>query len=277
MCAAALVHLPAVRAVVSVMDAPEPARALALALVPPSLVSALVLVTSNAAFLEATLAVRTAEPTMVDPESCCVSGGNPGGPSCRTNDGRSGTCKSTSTCSGTSVPGLCPGASNIQCCVTGDTPKPPSGPFDANKVIAAARRRIGLPYSWGGGHGPQPGPTYGTCQGYSGPRPCLAPKTLGLDCSGLVRDAIFAGTGIDLGRAGNTDSQLADRRATVINYSQRQPGDIEFFGPRGATTHVILYIGKNSAGQDMMIEAKQTGTNIHEVRLRTGGIWVRVR
>ncbi|KAF9986678.1 hypothetical protein BGZ75_001530 [Mortierella antarctica] len=208
---------------------------------------------------------------------CCVSGGGSGGQSCSTNDGRSGTCKSTSTCSGTSVPGFCPGASNIQCCVTGDAPKPPSGPFDADKVIAAARRRIGLPYSWGGGHGSQPGPSYGTCSGYSGPAPCLATKTFGFDCSGLVRDAIFGGTGIDLGRSGNTDSQLADRHATVIDYSQRQAGDIEFFGPRGATTHVILYIGKNSAGQDMMIEAQKTGTNVHEVPLRVGGIWVRVR
>ncbi|CAF0928607.1 unnamed protein product [Adineta ricciae] len=35
---------------------------------------------------------------------------------CKAN-GKSGTCKSTSSCSGTSVPGHCPGAKNIQCCV----------------------------------------------------------------------------------------------------------------------------------------------------------------
>jgi cell wall-associated NlpC family hydrolase len=34
---------------------------------------------------------------------------------------------------------------------------------------------------------------------------------------------------------------------------------------------VILY-----SGNGMMIEAQQTGTNVHEVALRTGGYWYRV-
>jgi len=37
--------------------------------------------------------------------------------SCKAN-GKSGTCISTSSCKGTSIPGFCPGATNIQCCVS---------------------------------------------------------------------------------------------------------------------------------------------------------------
>ncbi|KAF9114070.1 hypothetical protein BGX27_000201 [Mortierella sp. AM989] len=202
---------------------------------------------------------------------CCVSGGSTGGSSCTVGDGRTGKCISTSSCSGTSVPGFCPGASNIQCCVSGSPPKPPSGPFNAAAVIAAARKRLGVPYVWGGGHAGSPGPSIGTCVGYTGSiKPCPADRTVGLDCSGLVRDALYRGVGIDLGRGGNTNTQFADRHSRVVSYADRQPGDIEFFGPRGAIYHVILYIGKNSAGKDMMIEAQKTGTNVHEVPLRTG-------
>ncbi|KAF9356263.1 hypothetical protein BGX26_005485, partial [Mortierella sp. AD094] len=209
---------------------------------------------------------------------CCVSGGSTGGSSCTVGDGRTGKCISTGSCTGTSVPGYCPGSSNIQCCVSGNAPKPPSGPFNAAAVLAAARNRLGVPYVWGGGHDGTPGPSIGTCAGYTGSiKPCPADHTVGLDCSGLVRDALYHGVGIDLGHGGNTDSQMSDGHSHIISAADRQAGDIEFFGPRGATYHVILYTGKNSLGQEMMIEAQKTGTNVHEVPLRMGGTWVRVR
>jgi hypothetical protein len=45
-----------------------------------------------------------------------------------------------------------------------------------------------IPYSWGAGHqATAPGPSYGTCKGYKGPKPCKAPETYGLDCSGFTR------------------------------------------------------------------------------------------
>ncbi|KAF9434428.1 hypothetical protein BGZ76_008039 [Entomortierella beljakovae] len=205
---------------------------------------------------------------------CCVTA--PAPKTCKVSDGRSGKCISTGSCTGTSVPGFCPGASNIQCCVSGKAP--PTGSFNAAAVIASARKQIGYPYVWGGGHKSSPGASTGTCVGYTGSiKPCPAEHTVGYDCSGLVRMALYKGAGIDLGRGGNTDNQLADKHSKIISYANRQPGDIEFFGPASNVYHVILYIGKNSAGKDMMIEAQKTGTKVHEVPLRTGGIWVRVR
>ncbi|KAG0002412.1 hypothetical protein BGZ80_008866 [Entomortierella chlamydospora] len=195
---------------------------------------------------------------------CCTYG------TCKSN-GVPGKCVSTSSCSGKSIAGLCPGPTNIQCCI------PTSTSFEASAVIAAARKRLGTPYVWGGGHAGTPGPSIGTCVGYTGSiKPCPADHTVGFDCSGLVRDALYYGAGIDLGHGGNTKSQLTDSRSKIISYADRKAGDIEFFGPTSAPYHVILYIGKNSAGKDMMIEAQKTGTNVHEVALRTGGTWVRV-
>jgi hypothetical protein len=34
-----------------------------------------------------------------------------------------------------------------------------------------------VPYAWGGGHGGSPGPSLGTCAGYTGPSPCEADQT----------------------------------------------------------------------------------------------------
>ncbi|KAI8363511.1 hypothetical protein B0O80DRAFT_15396 [Mortierella sp. GBAus27b] len=176
--------------------------------------------------------------------------------------------------SGTSAPESYPGLENNQQVVSAM----PTEDFNAEAVIAAARRRLGLPYSWGGGHKPNPGPSYGTCVGYSGSiQPCPADKTVGFDCSGLIRDVMYQGIGIDLAHGGTANDQFKDPHSRSIRYEDRQPGDIEFFGTPERKTHVVLYIGKNDQGQDMMIEAKETGTNVHEVPLRTGGVWVRVR
>lgn len=149
------------------------------------------------------------------------------------------------------------------------------GNIDVAKVIAAARAMVAanVPYVWGGGHAATPGRSLGTCTGYTGSiQPCPADRTVGLDCSGLTRYVYWRGAGIDLGRGGNTDHQTYDPHLVRITEAQRQPGDLEFFGSGPhSTTHVILYIGNG-----MMIEAQQTGTNVHEVPLRTGGYWYRV-
>ncbi|KAF9158534.1 hypothetical protein DFQ26_007517 [Actinomortierella ambigua] len=127
--------------------------------------------------------------------------------------------------------------------------------FNVQKVLAAGRSQIGVPYVWGGGHGARPGRTKG-----------------GFDCSGLVRYAVYKGSGIDLGRGGNTDSQLRDRRTKKIACSKLQAGDLIFWGTASSTYHVALYSGKNK-----MIEAPRTGLRVREIKYRKGNICARVR
>ncbi|KAG0241949.1 hypothetical protein BGW41_005114 [Actinomortierella wolfii] len=129
--------------------------------------------------------------------------------------------------------------------------------FNANAVIAAARSQIGVPYVWGGGHGKTPGKTKG-----------------GFDCSGLVRYAIWKGSGktIDLGKGGNTDNQLNDRHSKKISCKSLQPGDLIFWGKPSDVYHVALYSGNNK-----IIEAARTGIPVREVKYRAGNICVRVR
>jgi len=149
------------------------------------------------------------------------------------------------------------------------------GSIDYSKVIAAARSVVAanVPYVWGGGHAATPGRSVGTCVGYTGSiQPCPADHTVGFDCSGFTRYVYWKGAGLDLGRGGNTDAQTYDPHLVPISESQRQPGDLEYFGGTAHSTHhVILYVGGNS-----MIEAQQTGTNVHEVALHTGGYWYHV-
>jgi peptidoglycan hydrolase-like protein with peptidoglycan-binding domain len=156
--------------------------------------------------------------------------------------------------------------------------RPPDDPIAYNGVIAAARVAVqrAIPYSWGGGHAATPGPSLGTCVGYTGSiQPCPASHTVGLDCSGLVRWAYWVGAHLDLGNGGNTDAQFRSSHSVHISESAKVPGDLEFFGTTSDTHHVVIYSGVIN-GVPMMIEENRTGTNAHESPLRTGGLWVHV-
>ncbi|KAF9573525.1 hypothetical protein EC968_008394 [Mortierella alpina] len=147
-------------------------------------------------------------------------------------------------------------------------------PYNPNDAIAAARSQIGVQYAWGGGHGPTPGKTLGTCKWYVGPPyPCVDDKVVGLDCSGLVRYAVYHGSGksIDLGRGGNTNSQYKDSHSGKIDdAAERAPGDLVFYGTRDNTHHVALYIGN-----DRMIEARESLKPVMESPLRTANaLWL---
>jgi hypothetical protein len=110
-------------------------------------------------------------------------------------------------------------------------------------------------YSCSGGHGGTPGPSAGTCakdSGYSGPKPCQASSTVGLDCSGFARWAYSLAYGSDVLGGGNTDSELS----MMAKVSTPQPGDLAFFGHHDAH-HVGIYLGN-----DNMIDAYQIGTYI---------------
>nr|WP_184939073.1 NlpC/P60 family protein [Planomonospora venezuelensis] len=117
-----------------------------------------------------------------------------------------------------------------------------------------------IPYSWGGGHDEEPGPSLGTCRGYRGSiTPCPATRTLGLDCSGLARWVYHLAYGRDVLGPGNTDDHV--RRLTRVPAAEARPGDLVFYGTvsrrRVRTHHVGVYIG-----QGKMINALRTGTEI---------------
>jgi hypothetical protein len=124
-----------------------------------------------------------------------------------------------------------------------------------------------VPYSWGGGHARQPGPSKGTCTGYHGAiHPCPANKTVGVDCSGFARWVYHLAFGSDVLGAGNTNGEVV--RLTRVTAATAQPGDLVYFGtatPHALNTHHVgIYIGK---GQ--MINAARTGTYIRIDKLAT--------
>lgn len=119
----------------------------------------------------------------------------------------------------------------------------------ATGVVAAARRMIGYPYSWGGGGAG--GPSYGIGRGAG---------TFGFDCSGLAEYAWWQGAHKRIG--GVTDTQWANSRPI----SGPRPGALAF--PHGPGVHVM--IGSDRPGY--VIQAPFTGSFVQEVP-RTSGNW----
>lgn len=138
----------------------------------------------------------------------------------------------------------------------------------AEAAVRAACSQIGVWYSWGGGHGATPGPTYGYYDG-SDPDSLHDNERKGFDCSGLMRYAYYQATGKDL-LNGTADDQFHTSHAAA-RFSAAQgtapllPGDLMFWGS-GHIHHVALYLG---AGQ--MVEAYESGTHIRVTPVRTGG------
>ncbi|NUK13036.1 C40 family peptidase, partial [Streptomyces lunaelactis] len=75
----------------------------------------------------------------------------------------------------------------------------PGASAAAERAIAAACAQVAADvwYTWGGGHGPQPGATYGQVDP-TDPASEHDPERLGFDCSGLVRHAYAQATGVDM-------------------------------------------------------------------------------
>ena len=120
-------------------------------------------------------------------------------------------------------------------------PAPSRGGVGA--VIAYAQAQIGEPYLWGA----------------EGPG--------SWDCSGLTMKA-WQQAGVYLSHY--TGAQWAETRRVPI--SQRQPGDLIFYGSSGANSHHVgLYVGG-----DQMIEAPHAGASVRYANIWRGDIVMEV-
>ncbi|CAD5898879.1 NlpC/P60 family protein [Carnobacterium maltaromaticum] len=118
------------------------------------------------------------------------------------------------------------------------TPDPPTVGFNVPALLAEAQKWIGTPYSWGGGN--TNGPSLGFGEGAN---------TVGFDCSSFVQ-YVFGRLGIGLPRT----TYQQEYQGTYLELSQLQAGDLIFWGGRGSTHHVGIYMGGNQ-----YIHAPETG------------------
>lgn len=134
------------------------------------------------------------------------------------------------------------------------------------QIVAAARKYLGTPYSWGGG-------------GYDGPSLGIASGGLdgshivGFDCSGLVMYAVYQTTGIKLPHS--ADDQAFSTKGTPVarDFNAMQPGDVIAFsengtGDRGSFGHVAIYLGGGRA-----IDAPSPGKDVHEFDLKNSSYY----
>ncbi|MFB6560357.1 C40 family peptidase [Streptomyces sp. NPDC056400] len=145
----------------------------------------------------------------------------------------------------------------------------PGASTAAEQAVGAACGQIGVWYTWGGGHGQQPGPTYGQVDP-SDPDSAHDPERLGFDCSGLVRYAYHRAVGGDP-LPGNAYHQfhsphVQQRFTAAQGTAPLLPGDLLAWGSGGSIHHIAIYLG---AGK--MVEARESGTRITVSDVRLGG------
>ncbi|MFF8102869.1 NlpC/P60 family protein [Streptomyces sp. NPDC016640] len=146
----------------------------------------------------------------------------------------------------------------------------PGASAAAERAIAAACAEVaaGTWYTWGGGHGAQPGATYGQVDP-TDPASEHDPERLGFDCSGLVRHAYAKAAGSDIlnGVASRQyyTHRAADRFTAAQGLAPLRPGDLLAWGTSQDLHHIAIYLG---AGK--MVEAKESGTRlmVSDVRLK---------
>jgi len=123
--------------------------------------------------------------------------------------------------------------------------------WDDGKAIPGNGR---IPYSWGGGHPPRtdsPGPSLGTCQGYTGPhhkslKACESYKqgpthTFGLDCSGFTRWVYYLAALKDVLGPGSAATQIKQPHVHPDTGSTPSVGDLVFY-KLAHTNHIGILI-----------------------------------
>ncbi|GAA0664255.1 hypothetical protein GCM10010193_14490 [Kitasatospora atroaurantiaca] len=145
----------------------------------------------------------------------------------------------------------------------------PGASAAAESAVRTACQQIGVWYTWGGGHGEQPGPTYGHPDGVD-PASDHDAERFGFDCSGLVRYAYAQAVGQDI-LNGPASSQYytvhaAERFTASQGLAPLLPGDLLAYGTSDNLHHIALYLGGGK-----MVEARQSGTRIMISDVRLGG------
>jgi len=132
--------------------------------------------------------------------------------------------------------------------------------------VKAAESMVGkYPYSWGGGniHGATKG-TKQTEKPY-----CDDRNVVGFDCSGLALYSVYQGVGKSLPH----HAQDQYNNAPKYPLSERQPGDLVFFGDSTSTIHhVAIYVGNNQMVEAPGHDSKCKGINVRKRTLRTSGL-----
>ncbi|MEU1520082.1 NlpC/P60 family protein [Streptomyces sp. NPDC005811] len=141
----------------------------------------------------------------------------------------------------------------------------------AERAVAAACEQVaaGTWYTWGGGHGAQPGATYGQVDP-TDPASEHDPERRGFDCSGLVRYAYAQAAGSDIldGVASQQyyTHHAAERFTAAQGLAPLLPGDLLAWGTEQDLHHIAIYLG---AGK--MVEARQSGTKLMVSDVRLNG------
>jgi cell wall-associated NlpC family hydrolase len=107
-------------------------------------------------------------------------------------------------------------------------------PATGARIVAAARRFVGVRYLWGG------------------------TAAFGVDCSGLI-ELVYRTHGVTIPR--DADAQFA--AGTPVARSALRPGDVVFYGVRHVH-HAALYVGDGR-----MLEAPDSSSRVRIVALRT--------
>lgn len=115
----------------------------------------------------------------------------------------------------------------------------------SNRIVEEAKKQLGVPYLAGGS------------------------TPAGFDCSGLTQYVYKKATGKNIGRV-TTNQEYA---GTKIPVSKAKPGDLLFWGVKGSTYHVAIYIG-----QGKYIHAPVAGekVKVQSISLYTPSFAVRV-
>ena len=137
------------------------------------------------------------------------------------------------------------------------------GMYTAQDTAQLTYVQAGIPYAWGGGHGPTPGISGGISDGGGHADAMGDYNKQGLDCSGFARAVHYDATGSD--DLHGTAAMQYDMTEPV-HPDDARPGDLYFPDSAGRPPgHVQVYVGG-----DQVAEAQQSGTNIMYSDLQPG-------